>query len=245
MNVPNARVCRKTIAIAMLLLVIASARPVSAQKMFVLIAGDTQDPVIGANDEMDLNRIRMAFGAHVPDSQLVFYSSFADGSAWSGPAVDRAPNVGGAILEAIARCPARRDDTIVFYWSGHGAYDSGGHYLVMPDRTPLYRKDVLAAIDRKSPRLAVLISDACNTHLDSRRLALPMAPALAPPPQISPLFDELFMKHRGVVDMNASSEEEVAIALDECGGLFTSRWPLRRQPSTSMVSRPAEEFKSR
>ncbi len=189
-----------------------------AQQIYVLLAGDMDDPEIGQSDQIDLNRMERAFAVHVPSEQLVFYSEY---SKWSGPAIETAPNPRKAVLNAIANCPAGHSDTIVAYWSGHGAYDSGGHYLVMPNRTALYRKDVLDAFRRKGPRLAVLISDACNTRFDSSGLP-GVEPAFEPPLEISPLFEELFLNHQGLVDINASSEAEEAVALKEFGGLFTA-----------------------
>ncbi len=197
-------------------------RAALAQKIYLLVAADTEDPKIGAANEQDMGNVYGTFVSHVPEEQLKLYGEGTGDFSWTGPSVQEASDMKSAILNAIARCPAGGNDTIVFYWSGHGMYDSRGHYLVMPDRKPLYRSEVVAAIRRKSPRLAVVISDSCNDWLDSRRLDPFALPVAAPPLRLPPLFDSLFIRPRGLVDINASSEEETAICFDSCGGLFTS-----------------------
>jgi len=210
------------IALALLVSLLACERSASAQKLYLLVAADTKDPKIGQADEMDMWNVYTTFMAHVPEDQLRVYGEDSGTGSWRGPSVQDADDMKSAILRAIDRCPAGRNDTIVFYWSGHGMYDSRGHYLLMPNRQALYRSEVVAAIRRHSPRLAVVISDSCNKWLDSRRLTPPAAAAIEPPLGLSPLFDSLFFRHRGLVDINASSEEETAGCNNSCGGYFTS-----------------------
>jgi hypothetical protein len=210
-------------ALGIFLLVFACERSVYAQKIYLLVTGDTKDQKIGNADAVDIANISITFHAQVPERQLEQYGFDANRSYWNGPSIEEANDMKLAILDAIDRCPAGPNDTIVFYWSGHGMYDSGGHYIVMPSRTHLYRSEIVAAIQRRSPRLAVVISDSCNTFVNSSRLG--QLPPCAVPQfaeTISPLFDQLFLRHKGLVDINAASEGEEASCFAVPGGLFTA-----------------------
>ncbi len=179
----------------------------------------------------DLQYVFDAFYVNVPGSQLVTYNNpmadFADGSSrnlpnpWLGPDVrGELANMKDNILHAIDQCPAGQDDAIVVFYTGHGAYDDNGHFLVMPDgQTLLYRKTILEKLAGKHPRLAVLITDSCNVPVPSEMQPGPAA-MLLPPERISPLFESLFIRSRGVVDMNSSSEGEFSVGAIG-GGLLT------------------------
>ncbi len=53
------------------------------------------------------------------------------------------------------------DEALLFYFSGHGGYDGKkGHFLALT-RGALYRRDLLAAMATKNPRLRVVLTDCC------------------------------------------------------------------------------------
>ena len=126
-----------------------------------------------------------------------------------------------AVLDAIDNCRVRRDDTLVFYWSGHGGYDQQrGHFLKMPNDEWLYRSEVINRIRRKEPRLGVVLTDCCANRA---RIEGPRAAFQRPPPtEVAPLLDELFFRSRGLVDINACAEGEIASYYENGGGFFTS-----------------------
>lgn len=207
-------------------------RPVEAQRIYVLAVADTSEKSgLSFSTGPDLQYIFDAFYTNVPGRQWVYYNNplmdEADGTSrphsnpWLGPDVDTdLAGLDQKILEAIARCPAGDRDTIFVYYSGHGANDSRGHFLLMPDGTTrLYRDQILSKLQEKKPRLSVLMTDSCSTRA-SVGIGAGASAMLAVPERISPLFDNLFLKSRGVVDLNSSSEGEVSIGAIG-GGLMT------------------------
>lgn len=204
----------------------------SAQRIFLLSAGDTSERSgLAFSTGPDLRYVFDAFYANVPGGQLVAYNNpmadFADGSSrnlstpWEGPDVRaELADLKQKMLTALDNCPAGADDAIVVFYSGHGAYDDEGHFLLMPDgETRLHRKMILERMGKKNPRLAVLITDSCNLHVPAGAAPGPAA-MLIPPQKMPPLFDSLFVRSRGVVDINSSSEGQESIGAIG-GGLLT------------------------
>lgn len=65
------------------------------------------------------------------------------------------------ILGYYRRLKASKDDALLFYYSGHGAYHlNKGHFLALT-HGKLYRNDLLAAMNTDHPRLRVVLTDCC------------------------------------------------------------------------------------
>ena len=80
------------------------------------------------------------------------------------------------ILDFYNKLDATGDDAVMFYFSGHGGYDKKkGHFMAFR-RGALYRNDLLAAMDRRKPRLRVVLTDCCANYTDVRGGALPGLP---------------------------------------------------------------------
>ena len=183
-----------------------------------------------------------AFYANVPGDQLVMFNNpmadFADGSSqnlqnpWMGQDVrSDLVDMKNKILQALDNCPAGENDAIVMFYTGHGAYDDNGHFLMMPDcENRLYRKTILERMARKNPRLAVLITDSCNLQVPSGMAPGPAA-RMIPPERITPLFESLFIRSRGVTDMNSSSEGQESIGAIGGGLLTLSLAYMGNQPN--------------
>ena len=203
-------------AILVVLVVLSTAGRAQAARLFLLIAADTsKEGGIYLSTGPDTGYVFDAFYAHVPEHQLVVYGMTGGGPSgdliWDGPDVRfDLDDLGNKLLAAIDTCPSGPDDTIVFFYSGHGAHDERGHFLLMPDqKTSLSRQTVIERIQRKNPRLAVVITDSCANLVDRGLLAGP-ALALEQPPRVAPLFDSLFFRASGLVDVNSSTEGQVA-----------------------------------
>jgi hypothetical protein len=123
----------------------------------------------------------------------------------------------------------RPDDTLLCYYSGHGATlaDQGGQCLAMTHdlnttRVFLARKDLRLAMESLSPRLTVILTDCCSKVLGGVR-----GKAITPPPPAKwPAMDFLFFQHRGVTDINACQEDALAWSYTDDkgvskGGAFT------------------------
>jgi len=231
------RVTSRLLLVAVLLL--ASCTAARAQRIFLLSVGDTSEKGgLAFSTGPDLQYMFDAFYANVPRGQLVMYnfpSDTPDGrmeTLWQGPDVRHdLVDMKNKILTAIDQCPSGANDTIIVFYTGHGASDDEGHFLVMPDgETRLHRKTILERVARKGPRLAVLITDACNLSVGSG-IGGQAAAHIAQPQTISPLFASLFINSRGVVDINSSSEGEVSIGAIGGGLLTLSLAYMGNQPN--------------
>lgn len=105
------------------------------------------------------------------------------------------------------------DDALVFYYAGHGAYDQQNrqYFHLLPSRSPLYRQTLYAALARHNPRLLVLISDCCYTYSESREGPPTLGFGQPPPPDgtaTRTLFQALFFKTRGVVDITSAGRDQ-------------------------------------
>jgi hypothetical protein len=75
------------------------------------------------------------------------------------------------VLDFFSKLDVGPDDAVMFYFSGHGGYDkTKGHFMAFK-RGALWRNDLLAAMDKKKPRLRVVLTDSCANYTD--RGALP------------------------------------------------------------------------
>ncbi|MFK7819950.1 MAG: caspase family protein [Planctomycetaceae bacterium] len=93
----------------------------------------------------------------------------------------------------------------------------------------LYRSEILAELNRKPCRLKVVWTDCCTTFVRIKSMVnremMQSAPSMdvGPPPAIplQPLFDQLFFKERGVVDLGSSAPGEMAYGDGRDGGYGT------------------------
>ncbi len=214
------------------------------QKIYLLAAGDVQDPTIGESVAIDISRISRLFKDRIPAERLVLYNdpyyvSYDDYnvdafdsfnlkekralqtvslSPWSGPDLYKSTSLKRDLTRALARCPAGSNDIVVCYWSGHGAFDDEGHYLVA-NGVRIYRKEILRALEAKGARFNALITDSCNQfHRFDAEVSVPCRIFFFD--QIPKIFLALFFNCRGTLDVNASSPGEEAGAYDD-GGAFT------------------------
>jgi hypothetical protein len=128
-----------------------------------------------------------------------------------------------------------QQDTLLFYFAGHGGTERlRGHLfrVLSEDGTrpvALWRDEVRAAMRSHRPRLAVLLSDVCSNLIEFGFLER----AAARPPAWETTRC-LLLQARGLVDINAVSEGEAAVGLEE-GGFFT-------QSLAELLDPPFEEL---
>jgi len=139
----------------------------------------------------------------------------------------------GNIVATIRRIdPATlKNRTLLFYFAGHGGTDPRtGHFLRTPSGD-LSRSTLLAEIRAKSPALAVVLTDCCST----RATLNGVVPRVPPPPERRAI-ENLFLQHRGVVDINSSSSRpelgvyQAAFYHPAMGGLFTYAFTSMFEP---------------
>jgi hypothetical protein len=208
-------------------LLLASDR-LSAQQLHAILVGDVS-PSTGFGKytsavKNDLVSVMIALEENLPKSRInLVLREFQENE-------DSSPKF---ILDTIAELKVASNDTILFYYTGHGAVDDQGHYFALA-QGKLYRQELLNRLQAKGCRLVAMITDCCNTRSDGYTY---MAPYFEIPDRSAPtpLFQKLFFDTQGVIDINSSSPAESAFFapyLDNestgppgsAGSIFTLAW---------------------
>ena len=205
---------------------VCAACTVCAQTLYLFSEGDVHDENVGTSVVAGTSEIKESIMGNMPGSRVVLYNDPNDygsrSQRWTGPDISDSYVVHREILRAIDRCPAGPDDTIFFYWCGHGAFDEGGHFLWMPEnRGPqaMRRSEIRDALVRKGVRLVVFVTESC--HVLQRFPEAESMPSAIQCDEVPPLFQSLFFRSRGVVNVNSSSPGQTSKASSERGGFFT------------------------
>jgi len=161
------------------------------------------------------------------------------------------------ILQEICNLNVNSDDTIFFFYSGHGAFDpkvaqNDGQYFALASyiqnretEKPVFRYEILDTMKSKNVRLSILISDCCfneaelPTHLRPPQLPQSRGEMKA----LKPLVEKLFFEAKGVVDITASEkgsygfiypkESRIENGVNK-GSVFT--WNLHKTLTTEMYA---------
>ena len=152
------------------------------------------------------------------------------------------------ILREIRNLKVNTDDTIFFFYSGHGAFDSvAGQYFALASQEQVLRSEVLAAIKGQNARLSILISDCCYNQVDLTGKHV-RSSQIVPRGQhamkgLRPLVEKLFFETKGIVDITASekgtygfiypSEARMENGVNK-GSVFT--WNLHKVLTTEMYA---------
>jgi len=128
------------------------------------------------------------------------------------------------ILRSVNALNVNPNDAIVFYYSGHGAFDTKNQKQIftLAKGGNLYREVVVAKMEAKSPRLTVLLTDCCNTNTEvAGTRSAGSSKVIKTPNNFSPLFENLFVFCKGTVDLTSSKPGEYSFVLDTGGSVFT------------------------
>lgn len=116
------------------------------------------------------------------------------------------------------------DETLLFFYAGHGAIHEGKHCFtpkIGASTTLIPRAEVLRAMVEKKAGLVVLMSDCCSTPDTRVRGEEDSSPLRGlKEPSLHPVLRCLFFQHRGVVDVTAALDGTASFG-DNKGGVFT------------------------
>jgi hypothetical protein len=177
-------------------------------KIHLIIAADTNDPNIGKLVEIDEKNIKKCFEHNVPSERLNIKKVRGNDFTYEN------------LLTAIDNVQTNSDDTVVFYYTGHAAFNAADglqYFDVRKDQNPkngLYRKTVIEHIKKKNARLNVILTDCCNVAIpewavrnDNTR-AFSLTDEL--PKTMTPIFVSLF-GIEGTVDITSSKQGEYSV----------------------------------
>lgn len=212
--------CALAIYAGVALLVLTPGRSGAQSKPILAIKSDTAQPsvhvILGADPSadgtfVDRDNFESLFLAHVAKSQV--------STAKLGELTQE------RILGSVRGLRVRPADTIVFFYAGHGFFDTSrnDHALFLPDRTSLYRSDLRNALIAHKCRLIVLVTDTCSGYYTPiRRKETPIKPQFViQPPEPDELFRTLLFEHSGFVDISGSKPGQYGWGLQTWGGIFT------------------------
>lgn len=183
----------------------------------VLIIGDTNDRSIGKSVVTDITN---------------FETFVRDIAAKTGLTLDlkviKAAQIKSKIItDAVSKLKVDADDTVIFYYSGHGfrtqQVKTRWPLLYIPDAGTkgVDFQWVIDTLGAKNPRMILAISDSCNSFIDT------------PPSSVGSrsmqqdqeaLWKKLFVEFSGRIYVSGSIIGQYSFGQDVTGGAFTSRF---------------------
>ena len=191
----------------------------SEPTIHVIIASDARAG-FGENLIADYNNIERLFKENVPKDRLHLI------------ALEMGEITPDKIIQTVNWIELTAGDTLVFYYSGHAAHDAGngGQYFQLKDEqgkaVELHRRTLLTTLKGKKARLTVLLTDCCNIEKKAETTEKSMQNIVLPE-KFSPIFEALFVKPEGTVDITSSKLGEASFVdatEKKRGSCFT--WPL-------------------
>ena len=198
---------------------LAAAGPAKGRQVHVIVAGLTDDPMLGSSIIRTQREIESMFKGEIPlDGLHLTILTGTDCNAQK-------------ICETIQSQPVGFKDALVVYYLGHGAYDPrfaegdpyGGHFLDIPSGD-LMRRTVWDHLNAMPARFRVLVSDTCNIE----GVADPSAKIVSESRQVTKIIvgptklEWLFLGHSGSWDAMAARKGERAWYSPDVGGWFSA-----------------------
>jgi hypothetical protein len=183
-------------------------------KIYLLLAASNADSKIGPSCDVDIDNVEQFLMQGSPPGRIVVDKLTDKTDPVLSPQ---------SVVEYYQKRLAGRvgtDDAVIFFYSGHGAFDREQYHYMDLSTGPLPRlqvRDAILAL-RPQPRLVVVITDCCSFYKDIDKFP---PRAAAPNPAV---VEALFLRPRGIVDINACSEGQVATGNNQTGGAFTKAW---------------------
>ena len=132
----------------------------------------------------------------------------------------------GQVKVWVRETPTRPVDTLLVYYSGHGTMDNYGTHDLHFDPgadTVLTRNWLAEELRSKPAGLKLLITDTCSENVQADSAA-PLQKAVYADVKANAQFyaKNLFLEHRGLLDITAASPGQLAYGDHIIGGHFTS-----------------------
>lgn len=126
------------------------------------------------------------------------------------------------MIEWIGNIDPSDDDVVMVYYSGHGFIDDQNrHFLSFEEGDTISRTGIISRLQEINCRLRILITDCCS-NLVSLPTPITGSPRSIGERQDKEYYRDLFINHKGFLDVTAASEGEYAWGNSTLGGYFTS-----------------------
>jgi hypothetical protein len=179
----------------------------TAGSLFVIIATDDRAPSIGKDMEKNSRMMASAIKRNMPANRRHIVK------------VEGRSLTPAGVLRTIQLVAPEPDDAILFFYSGHGAYDEQRlQTCVLMSSAPghaLFVDEIQRAIDAKRVSFSSIILDCCNNLRPSlaRGPIAPGEPIDQGPSETSALFRRLFFEAAGSVVIESSAPGEYAVTV--------------------------------
>ena len=219
----------------------AFAQTADAQKVHALLV--IMDDDIKIEESVDKNRVMMR------EMLELLPHKVCDIEIWRA---DRRRDDGNAIkpvhiLDWVKQRNVGDQDTILVYYSGHGRTEkySGRHYLDLRQEVlgySLIRSDLADALKAKDCQLKMLITDACGNFMESTLPESMFQHYGSVVPSARRYVKDLFLAHKGFLNINGASPGEFGLGTKGGGGFFTTA--LAKESVTEAADRNGDTFLS-
>ncbi|MGQ9610286.1 MAG: DUF4384 domain-containing protein [bacterium] len=179
--------------------------PEKTQTIYSLLVIADADPSIGRAVEVDLKRMEtllsIAQGICNVENKILLSS--------------RNELKGSLISQWLKSIKPGKDDTVLVYYSGHGGMDKDRNTFLYFQDGIFWRSKLVEEMEVvKGCRLRAIITDCCSNGPE------PVVPVYRAVPS-KKAFQDLFLKHRGLLHLSAASEGEYSWCSPKYGGWFT------------------------
>ncbi|WP_069471673.1 caspase family protein [Candidatus Marithrix sp. Canyon 246] len=195
--------------------------PAILPTLHAVILADINDNKIGKSTKVDFKHINNLVQDIAINTGMVLAKHSVIGSDLNNQNV----------RTIINNLPVRRNDTVIFYYAGHGKNPQTGTQwpsMILNDEN-LELNFVVSKLKQKNPRFFLAIADTCNDFPDSNIFP----PTDRGTPSKSN-YQNLFLKTRGYIVASGAEPGQLSWSDSKSGGLFTNQFlnSLKRQLSS-------------
>jgi len=185
--------------------------------LHAILVGDTNDPSIGRSVETDLANFNKLLRSIEENTGLAVQKiTITGGELGRGKGRD-------TVLQKLQNLTvAGGQDLVIFLYSGHGGrmstkqtkWPSLGVEGVSTSTDRLLDLDVVFdELQKKNPRLLIVLADACNSVIDAQR-------SFEKNTELAASYRKLFLGYQGTIIASSSKMGQYSYGNPEVGGLF-------------------------
>lgn len=185
--------------------------------LHAILVGDTNDPSIGRSVETDLANFNKLLRSIEENTGLAVQKiTITGGELGRGKGRD-------TVLQKLQNLTvAGGQDLVIFLYSGHGGrmstkqtkWPSLGVEGVSTSPDRLLDLDlVVDELQKKNPRLLIVLADACNSVIDAQR-------SFEKNTELAESYRKLFLGYQGTIIASSSKMGQYSYGNPEVGGLF-------------------------